>query len=320
MVNVTVLIVSVGGAVAVTGVLVWLLTRRKDQREVTADMAPVVAQVEQAMAKLEGQVQGHVSSLGQQIGQIAAVFTNDRARGSWGEVTLRNLLEYAGLTEGRDFVMQDTAGNGRPDATVRLPGERKLIIDAKFPIARLLGALDAEDPADGVRLLAEHAKEIEREAKGLIDRGYQRDAAGGFVVLYLPHEAVFQAAMTADPGLFERLMAMRVVVAGPSTLLAVLRAAAQLLVEQRAVTEARLIVDDAKELHSRLGTFVGHLAKIGRGLESATSAYNGAVGSWSSRVAPQVDRLADRTGAPAVKEPGAVDATVRSIPELAEVG
>ena len=320
MVNVTILIVSVVGAVGVSGVIVWLLTRRKAQPEVTADMAPIVAQVEQAMTKLEGQVQGHVSSLGQQIGQIAAVFTNDRARGSWGEVTLRNLLEYAGLTEGRDFVMQDTAGNGRPDATVRLPGERKLIIDAKFPIARLLDALDTDDPADGVRLLGEHAKEIEREAKGLIDRGYLRDAAGGYVVMYLPHEAVFDAAMAADPGLFERLMAMRIVLAGPSTLLATLRTSAQLLVEQRAVSEARLIVDDAKELHSRLGTFVAHLAKIGRGLESATSAYNQAVGSWMSRVAPQAGRLADHAGAPAVKEPVAIDTAVRSLPELVEVG
>jgi len=319
MVNVTVVIVSVVGAAIVTGTVVWLLTRRRKQQEVTADMGPLVAQVEQAMAKLEGQVQGHVSSLGQQIGQIAAVFTNDRTRGSWGEVTLRNLLEYAGLTEGRDFVMQDTAGNGRPDATVRLPGERKLIIDAKFPIARLLDALDAKDPADGVRLLGEHAKEIEREAKNLIDRGYQQDAAGGFVVLYLPHEAVFQAAMAADPGLFERLMAMRIVVAGPSTLLAVLRAAAQLLVEQRAVVEARLIVDDAKELHNRLGTFIGHFAKIGRSLETATGSYNQAVGSWTSRVTPQVGRLADRVGAPAPKDPEAVDTTVRTMPDLAVV-
>jgi len=320
VVNVTVLILSVVSGAVVAGTVVWLLTRRRDQPEVTADMGPLVTQVEQAMAKLEGQVQGHVSSLGQQIGQIAAVFTNDRVRGSWGEVTLHNLLEYAGLTEGRDFVMQDTAGNGRPDATVRLPGERKLIIDAKFPIARLLDALEADDPAVGVRLLQEHAKEIEREAKSLVDRGYQQDAAGGFVVLYLPHEAVFQAAMTADPGLFDRLMALRIVVAGPSTLLAVLRAAAQLLVEQRAVSEARLIVDDAKELHRRLGTFVDHFAKIGRGLESATGAFNQAVGSWTSRVTPQVARLSERASLPVVKEPVAVDTQPRSVSDLASVG
>jgi DNA recombination protein RmuC len=319
MVNVTVLIVSVAGAVVVTTLVAWLLARRR-QPEVSADMTPLVAQVEKAMAKLEGRVEGQVSSLGQQIGQIAAVFTNDRVRGSWGEVTLRNLLEHAGLTEGRDFVMQDTAGNGRPDATVRLPGERKLIVDAKFPIARLLEALDVEDPAEGARLLKEHAKEIEREAKSLIDRGYQQDAAGGFVVLYLPHEAVFQAAMVADPGLFDRLMAKRIVVAGPSTLLAVLRAASQLLVEQRAVNEARAIVDDAKELHKRLGTFIGYFAKIGRGLESATGAYNQAVGSWTSRVSTQVDRLADRAGMTAIAEPAAVDKQVRALPELEQVG
>ena len=319
MVNVTVLAASVVGVAVVTALLVWLVVRRKHP-EVSADMTPLVAQVEQAMAKLEGQVQGHVSSLGQQIGQIAAVFTNDRVRGSWGEVTLHNLLEYSGLTEGRDFVMQDTAGNGRPDATVLLPGERKLIIDAKFPIARMLDALDVGDPTEGARLLTEHAKEIEREAKGLVDRGYQQDAAGGFVVLYLPHEAVFQAAMVADPGLFDRLIAKRIVVAGPSTLLAVLRAAAQLLVEQRAVAEARLIVDDAKELHNRLNTFVGHFAKIGRGLDSAIGAYNQAVGSWTSRVSTQVDRLADRAGVPAVKEPIAVDTQVRALPDLERVG
>jgi DNA recombination protein RmuC len=319
MVNVTVLIASVGGAVVVTALLVWLLARRK-RAEVSADLTPLVAQVEQAMVRLEGQVQGHVSSLGQQIGQIAAVFTNDRVRGSWGELTLKNLLEYSGLSEGRDFVMQDTGGNGRPDATVLLPGNRKLIIDAKFPIARLLDALDVDDPTEGARLLVEHAKEIERDARALIERGYQQDAAGGFVVMYLPHEAVFQAAMVADPGLFDRLMARRIVLAGPSTLLAVLCASAQLLVEQRAVAEAREIVDDAKELHKRLGVFVGHFAKIGRNLDSASHAYNEAVGSWTSRVSVQADRLADRAGVTAVAEPAAVDTQVRDVPTLQKVG
>lgn len=318
MVNIGILVGSVAGAVAVTALVAWLLVRRHGPA--AADMSPVVAQVEQAMAKLEGEVTGRVASLGAQIGQIATVFTNDRMRGSWGEVTLRNLLGHAGLTEGRDFVMQDTSGAGRPDATVLLPGERKLIIDAKFPIARLLDALDVEDADERTRLLSGHAKEVEKVAKSLIDRGYQRDAAGGFIVLYLPHEAVFQAAMVAAPDLFDRLLAKRIVVAGPSTLLAVLRAAAQLLVEQRAVVEARAIVDDAKELHGRLVTFVRHFAKIGKSLDSATGAYNQAVGSWTSRVSVQAQRLADRADLPAVCEPVPVDTQPRPAPELAQAG
>jgi len=318
MVNTGILIGSIAGAVVVTALVVWLLARR--HTPAAADMGPVVAQVEQAMARLEGEVTGRVASLDERISQIATVFTNDRMRGSWGEVTLRNLLGHAGLTEGRDFAMQDTTGNGRPDATVLLPGDRKLIIDAKFPIARLLDALDTDDPDERARLLAEHAKEIEKVAKSLIERGYQRDAAGGFVVLYLPHEAVFQAAMVAAPDLFDRLLAMRIVVAGPSTLLAVLRAAAQLLVEQRAVTEARLIVDDAKELHNRLVTFVGHFAKIGKSLETAAGAYNHAVGSWTSRVSVQVGRLAERADLPAVCEPASVDTQLRTVPELEQAG
>lgn len=317
MIDITIFISSLAAVAAVTGLIVWLIVRR---RPVGVDVSPLAEKVETAMAKLEGEVSGRVASLDERITQIATVFTNDRARGTWGEVTLQNLLIHAGLTEGRDYLLQDTAGNGRPDATVLLPGDRKLIIDAKFPVARLVDALAVDDPEERSRLLADHAKEIDKIAKDLIDRGYARDAAGGFVVLYLPHEAVFQAAMGADPDLFERLIARRVVVAGPSTLLAVLRAAAQLLVEQRAVTEAREIVDDAKELHKRLVTFVDHFAKIGKNLNAATGAYNKAVGSWTSRVSVQIGRLADRADLPAVSPPVAVDTQPRPAPELEQAG
>lgn len=317
MIDITIFVSSLAAVAVLTAVIVWLIGRK---RTGSVDVSPLAEKVDTALARLEGEVTGRVKSLDERITQIATVFTNDRARGTWGEVTLQNLLAHAGLTEGRDYLLQDTGGNGRPDATVLLPGDRKLVIDAKFPIARLVDALSVDDSDERSRLLAEHAKEIDKIAKELIDRGYARDAAGGFVVLYLPHEAVFQAAMGADPDLFERLIARRIVVAGPSTLLAVLRAAAQLLVEQRAVAEAREIVDDAKELHHRLVTFVGHFAKIGKNLNGATDAYNKAVGSWTSRVSVQVDRLANRADLPAVTAPVAVDSSPRPAPELEQAG
>ncbi|HDH27473.1 MAG TPA: DNA recombination protein RmuC [Actinobacteria bacterium] len=123
MVNVGILIAGIAAAIVVTALVAWLLARRRTPA--VADMGPVVAEVEQAMARLEGEVTGRVASLGERISQIATVFTNDRMRGSFGEVTLRNLLGHAGLTERRDFVMQDTSGSGRPDATVLLSGDRR---------------------------------------------------------------------------------------------------------------------------------------------------------------------------------------------------
>ncbi|MDF1597946.1 MAG: DNA recombination protein RmuC [Acidimicrobiia bacterium] len=308
------LIITISGAVVATAlltslVMIWITRRRAPDGAATSDLA---AAVETAMARLQGEVGERVRSLDEKITGVAKAFISDRVRGGWGELTLQRVFEQSGLVEGRDFEMQHAAANGKsPDAVVMLPGDRKLVIDSKFPLARFSEALDIEDEAERNRVLKAHGSDIEKEAKGLKSRGYHDQAAGGFVVMYLPHEGIYVAAMQANPDLFERLLAMRVLLAGPTTLMALLGAAAHVMIEQRTVVTARAIVDDARQLQQRLTTFMGHFETVGKRLGGAVEAYNSSVGSWTARVAPQAARLADHAGAAELPAPSPIDSTPR---------
>jgi len=313
------LVLLVGTGVAV---LVVLARRGRAGEPLVADVDAGIRAVGERMAALEAaldvrhsELVGSVRSVDRRVETVGQVFGNDRARGAWAEISLRRVLELCGLVEGRDFVLQESRAGGRPDAVVLLPDDRRLVIDAKFPVSRFVEAAAADDPVERDRLLALHAAEIEREAKGLVDRGYLADAAGGFVVMYLPSEQLYIEAMRVRPSLVESLLRLRVLLAGPVTLMAVLGAAAQVLVEARAVAEAREIADDATELRARLATFVAHLDKVGRGLRSAVEAYNGAVGSYERRVLPKAASLAERTGTGEPPVPGPVESMPRTAPD-----
>jgi DNA recombination protein RmuC len=272
------------------------------------------AVVDARMARLEGEVGERIRSLDEKMTGVAKVFSSDRVRGGWGELSLRRVFEQAGLDEGRDYELQYQAANGKkPDAIVNLPGDRKLVIDAKFPMARLSEALDVEDREERHRLMKAHGAEIVKEAKGLVGRGYHAEAAGGFVVMYFPHEGVYLAAMQANPDLFEQLLAMRVLLAGPASLMALLGTAAHVMVEHRTISVARDIVDDAKELQGRLTVFVRHFQDVGKKLEGAVTSYNSTIGSWSGRVAPQATKLAGHAGLAELPAPPVVDATLRAV-------
>ena len=304
----------VGGAVLLgvaVGALGVVVTRG---RLAGSAVSPALQEMTTAFARLEGKLGERVSSVDEKVHNLTKVFVNDRARGNWGELSLRRVLELAGLRQDHDFSLQVSGDNGRPDAVVHLPGGRKLVVDAKFPVARLVAALDVEDGEGRRRLMSAHAEDIVKEAKGLVSRGYHRDSAGGFVVMYLPHEGLYATAMDAVPDLHDKLLAMRVILAGPSTLFGLLCAAGHVIAEQRVVESAREILDEAKELRTRLGTFLDHLAKVGRGLGSAVTAYNGAVGAWTSRVTPQADRLADRAGSAKLPALDPVDIESRLLP------
>lgn len=314
-INVYGLVALVACAAVVAAVIAYLVARRS--REGIADDA--TGPLDTAIARLQGELGAQVRSVDEKLANLSNVFVNDRTRGTWGELTLRRVLEQAGLRPDHDFSLQVTGDNGRPDAVVHLPGDRKLIIDAKFPIARLGEALATEDEEVRATLMKAHAADVLKEAKALVGRGYQQQAAGGFVVMYLPNEGAYVQAMQAIPDLYDKLLGMRIILAGPSTLLALLSAAGHVIAEHRVVTAARQIVDEAKELRSRLATFVGHLAKVGRGLNSAVTAYNSSVGSWTSRVVTQADKLADHAGLQTLDPVEQIDAAPRILdpePEL----
>lgn len=262
----------------------------------------------------EGALKQQVTRIDEQMGQIASGFTNDRARGGWGELSLRRLFELAGLTEGRDFTMQFDAGDTKPDALVRLPGSRNIVIDAKFSIARFNDALAAENPQVRDDLLRRQAKDLEKDARSLNNKGYKDLASGGYIVMYLPSQAVWEAAAAADPDLLHRLIQLRVIVAGPNALHALLLTAGSLLAEHRFVEEAQQVLYDARELHKRLEAFIGHFGKVGKSLETAVNSFNDAIGSWDRRLIPHINQMAKRAALDPSMEMGQITSTVREAP------
>lgn len=304
-------VLAVAAALAVTALVVHRWTvRRGSASELGTEK---LAEMERTLFSLQGALGAQMRDLDVKVSGVSNMFVNDGARGRWGELTLRMVLERAGMVEGRDFEMQSALGNGRPDAVILLPGDRRLVVDSKFPVVRFNETLDIEDPEQRRMVLRAQGAELEKEAKALQQRGYQDAAAGGFLVMYVPSEAIFQAVMAADPALYDRLVALRVFIAGPSSLTALLYVAAHLLAEQRSLLAVGDIVENARELHRRLKVFSGHLSTIGARLGGAVEAYNKAVGSWQSRLSKQASKLAEHAGLDELDDPDAVEAAVREL-------
>ncbi len=305
------------------------LTRRLDdlQRDFAGRdgaLGAQVAQLDSKLAELQASVTGRnaaldeqVRGIGAQMKGITALFTNDRARGGWAEIGMKRIFEHGGLVEGRDYTCQVSYGDIRPDAVVHLPGGRNIVIDAKFPAARFQQALAEDDATRRLSLLADQGKELERVGRTLAGKGYLNLSSGGYVVMYLPSQAVYEAAASAYPDLIDKLLECRVIVAGPSALYALLVNVASLLTEYRALQQADQILEDARELHRRLNVFAGHLQKLGAGLTGTVRAFNAAVGSWQSKVGPQLRRMSEQSGGAEIGGPEPIEESLREIPESA---
>jgi len=338
------LVIAIASAGAVIGLMILLLAagrrqaesdvapdpdlaRRLDDIQTTlasreGDLGARVAQLDSKLANLQetvtskqASIDEQVRGIGSQMKGITGLFTNDRTRGGWAEIGMKRIFEHGGLVEGRDFSCQVSQGDLRPDAVVHLPGGRNIVIDAKFPTARFMDALAEEDPDRRGRLMAEQGKDLERVGKGLAAKGYSDLASGGYVVMYLPSQALYEAAAEAHPELIDRLMASRVIVAGPSALYALLLSVGSLLTEFRALQQADQILDEARELRRRMSGFVDHLQRVGTGLTGAVRAFNGAVGSWESRLSPQLDRMSEQSGGVEIVGPTPIEEAVREVQE-----
>ncbi len=304
-------IVLLTGAVAALGVVVL----RQREAEVALPDG-LNADVLERIARMEGSLDGRLRSLDGRVDGVTSMFASAQGRGGWGELSLRQALEHAGLVEDRDFALNKAAGHdaNRPDAVIKLPDGRFLIIDAKFPVARFAAACRTDDATERARLMAEHARALTAMAKDLKARGYHAAAAGGYVVMYLPDEGLYVEAMRARPQLWDEVLGEQVLLAGPATLLALLGVTAQVINEYRAVEAARQIVADTKELQTRLARFAKHLGDVGKKLNTAVNGYNSAVGSWESRLVPQVSKVAGYgTGGPEVPSAAAVETPVREM-------
>src|SRR5215469_9870341 len=243
-------------------------------------------------------------SLAQETQQFRMVLRSNQARGRWGEETLRRVVEAAGMSAHCDFTEQTQSADNRPDLVVHLPGDRIIIVDAKVPDFDFLNALESADPIKRSESLAAHAAKLKATIKGLADRDYpsQFPNALDHVVLFLPAESLFSAALEGDRDLIVWAATKRILLATPASLIALLRSVS-ISWQQHAQNEnAQQIAEAAREFYSRVVIFTKHLEKIEAGLQVANSAFNDAAASFQTRVRPAGERLVDLGGATSAKE------------------
>lgn len=283
-------------------------------------------QSETAQSGALGEVKKQLETLAQQSQSLAAetqqfrmVLKSNQARGRWGEETLRRVVEAAGMSAHCDFSEQTKEGDSKPDLVVRLPGERVIIVDAKVPDLDFLNAVDAAEPAKRTEALAAHAAKLKATIKSLADRDYPAQFANAldYVVLFLPAESLFSAALEGDQELIVWAAGKKILLATPASLIALLRSVS-VSWQQHAQTEnAVKIAEAAQELYTRVVTFTEHFEKIRGGLESANKAFNQAVGSYETRVRPageKIQKLRAASGGKELADVEPLDATLRLPP------
>ena len=308
-------------------------------------LAPIderLQEFERQLRELEKTREGAYGSLTQQVkglmdaqellraetGKLATALTKPGVRGRWGETTLKRLVELAGMVERCDFserqAVDGAAGRLVPDLVVRLPGDGVVAVDAKSPLDAYLAASETADADTRERKLDEHAKALREHMVALSRKNYweQFDESPDFVVMFVPGEAFVSAAVDRRPELFEEGFAANVILATPSTLMALLRVISTGWSQQTAAERAGEIRDLGVELHKRLASMAKNVAALGKKLDGTVQAYNTAVGSLERNVLPQArrfDELGAGSGAEVV-DLQAVESRARelSAPELAE--
>jgi len=290
-----------------------LETRQKAIEGLVSPLRDAVERYEKEILEIEKSRQKAYGTLEEQLRSLAqanqrlqeetthlanALSSPLKVRGRWGELTLRRVAELAGMSEYCDFTEQETiateSGRQRPDMIVNLPGNRRIAVDAKVPLQAFIDAVDPEK-SEGERkaALETHGKLVREHMNQLAERRYWEQVGPelDLVVLFLPGESFFSAALEQDRALIEDGMQKRVVLATPTTLIALLRSGAYLWQQEKITQNARRISDLGKELHDRLKSFLSHLQTLGSSIERAVDSYNKAVGSLESRVLPSARKF-----------------------------
>jgi DNA recombination protein RmuC len=288
----------------------------------------LLAGIERDRATAHGELREQVGTIGQtsallrqETAALVTALRTPHVRGRWGELQLRRVVEVAGLLEHCDFVEQPsgTTEDGarvRPDLVVTLADGRQVVVDAKVPFTGYIEAVQATDQAVRAQRVADHARQLRTHVDVLAGRRYPSafGSAAPFTVLFVPSDGFLTTALEAEPGLLEHGFARDVIVATPSTLLALLRTVAYSWRQERLAQDAAAVLEVGRTVHARLSTLSGHLTRLGSALGSALTRYNETVGSYENSVLVATRRFDDLGVAAApVPRPAPVEGAVRAL-------
>ncbi len=287
-----------------------------------------IREVEKERKEAYGSLHKHLESMAQsqrdlqdETRNLVQALRRPEVRGRWGELTLRRLVELAGMVEHCDFFEQEQVsseqGALRPDMVIRLPAGREIVVDIKTPLDAYLSAAESSDDEQRQRALVLHARNVRARVRELAQKSYwsQFKHAPDFVVLFIPGEQFLAAALEQDNNLLEDALRQKVILATPTSFIALLRAVAYGWRQEQLASNAEKIREIGEELFDRLTLFATHLDKLGRSLDSSVTHFNKAVGSFDSRVLPSARKFSELgiSGKKELESPQQIERGARSI-------
>lgn len=287
-----------------------------------------IQNIEKERKESQGALHKHLESMAQtqsvlqdETRKLVTALRRPEVRGQWGEMTLKRLAELAGMVEHCDFYEQEQVqtddGALRPDMIVRMPDGREIVVDVKTPLDAYISAIEAVDDSERQLHLKRHTQNVKQRVNELADKAYwkQFKNAPDFVVLFIPGDQFLSAALDQEPAILENALARQVILATPTSFVALLRAVGYGWRQEQLAENAEHIKTVGEELYGRLQTFTEHLQKVGKSLDSGLKHYNSAVGSFDSRVLPSARKFNEMGIATDkdIKQPNQIETAVRQI-------